>query len=90
MAELIVDTTAGDCRDCILAYAPSLRLLEEDEKMAWMLAFGLLLAVATVGNSRVTWFIIGILLHTKNGWELLNIYDTIRIDWSSEKIGESA
>jgi prepilin-type processing-associated H-X9-DG protein len=32
MAELIVDTTAGDCRDCILAYAPSLRLLEEDEK----------------------------------------------------------
>ncbi len=37
----------------ILAY------LEEDEKMTWIVAFGLLLAVATIGNSLVTWFIIG-------------------------------
>lgn len=34
--------------------------LPSDEKMAWILAFAALLIVATVGNSIVTWFIIGI------------------------------
>lgn len=33
--------------------------LDADEKTAWILAFGVLLAVATVGNSIVTWYIIG-------------------------------
>ena len=33
--------------------------LESDEKTAWILAFGVLLAVATVGNSLVTWYIVG-------------------------------
>lgn len=34
--------------------------LDTDEKTTWILAFGVLLVVATVGNSLVTWFIIGI------------------------------
>lgn len=33
--------------------------LDPDEKMVWIIAFGFLLVVATVGNSMVTWFIIG-------------------------------
>jgi hypothetical protein len=33
--------------------------LDTDEKTTWILAFGVLLVVATVGNSLVTWFIIG-------------------------------
>ncbi|XP_046452861.1 tachykinin-like peptides receptor 86C [Daphnia pulex] len=32
--------------------------LDTDEKTTWILAFGVLLVVATVGNSLVTWFII--------------------------------
>ncbi len=33
--------------------------LDTDEKTTWILAFSMLLVVATVGNSLVTWFIIG-------------------------------
>ena len=33
--------------------------LDTEEKTTWIFAFGVLLAVATVGNSLVTWFIIG-------------------------------
>jgi hypothetical protein len=33
--------------------------LDTEEKTTWILAFGVLLVVATVGNSLVTWFIIG-------------------------------
>ena len=36
-----------------------LTYLDVDEKTAWMVAFGILLAVATVGNSLVTWYILG-------------------------------
>ena len=60
MKELIAEITTVDQPDCDLAITASLKF-EEDEKMAWMVAFGLLLAVATVGNSLVTWFIIGML-----------------------------
>lgn len=36
-----------------------LTYLQDDEKTAWIVAFSILLVVATVGNSLVTWYILG-------------------------------
>ncbi len=33
--------------------------IDEPEKICWAIAFSLLLVMATVGNSMVSWFIIG-------------------------------
>lgn len=44
------------------------------EKMAWILAFALLLVVATIGNSIVTWFIIGKCFLVKSAGAQINVH----------------
>lgn len=57
----------GDVAEDYLPGVPMMQVsaskLDADEKTAWILAFGVLLIVATMGNSLVTWFIIGTTLY---------------------------
>lgn len=61
--------------------------LDADEKLAWIVAFGLLLAVATVGNSLVTWFIIGKCDYSINSSALLQFFPFF-LPCSSSPIGQ--
>lgn len=62
--------TGQDAKDHLLVASNmtgvSTSQLDADEKTAWIFAFGVLLVVATMGNSLVTWFIIGMKLYGFN------------------------
>lgn len=50
---------AIDDRMRVLALTAATIAINEPEKICWGIAFSLLLVMATVGNSMVSWFIIG-------------------------------